>query len=582
MGNEALNCKSCGAALKPGSSVCECEYCGTLNILTGDTGKFINQLNRANKLRQDKEFDRAIKVYDDILAENTATADVLWSRTLCEYGIEYVPDPASSKYIPTLHRIKDESILNNSSYLEALKICDEKQKDSIEKEANIIADIQNKYLDIVSKETPYDVFICYKETDDSSNEQTEDSGIGLDLYERLVNYGLKVFFSRVTLQDKLGINYEPYIYGALKSSKVMVVIGTKAEYFISPWVKNEWSRFLKQMETDKQKQMFFACDDVEDLPRAFSGRQAQILNQPNSVQNLAYSVKNYLSQIGEKKEAKSNDISEVQKFTQQLAELERKNRSNLGGMFGASKPERTILDFIRNYPVPDTKKDCLDFMILATSNINYAVIQGQPNSADSFSVEQIKGRNEVWKAKAGMIYQKAKALFGNDPEFSQIGGLYDDMLRKIKTATTQEQKKRKNTLIICFSLLGFLFLMSFMMIFIGTCSLNHEEKVKESLPDHQLYVVVKSDPNLFLSTYDIEISIDGKEIGTVSNGKEFKKEVTVKEGEVRFEVEKVGDYDVDGYKYITVEGDTTFECHLKSKGSEIEIKDINITEGINK
>ena len=114
MGNESLNCKSCGAILKASSSVCECEYCGSLNILTGDTGKFINQLNRANKLRQDKEFDRALKVYDDILAENAPTADVLWSRVLCEYGIEYVPDPVSSKYIPTLHRIKDESILNNS------------------------------------------------------------------------------------------------------------------------------------------------------------------------------------------------------------------------------------------------------------------------------------------------------------------------------------------------------------------------------------------------------------------------------------------------------------------------------------
>lgn len=582
MGNEALNCKSCGAILKATSSVCECEYCGSLNILTGDTGKFINQLNRANKLRQDKEFDRALKVYDDILAENTPTADVLWARVLCEYGIEYVPDPVSSKYIPTLHRIKDESILNNSSYLEALKICDEKQKESIESEAKVISDIQNKYLDIVSKESPYDVFICYKETEDISSNQTEDSGIGLDLYERLVNYGFKVFFSRVTLQNKIGINYEPYIYGALKSSKVMVVIGTKAEYFTSPWVKNEWSRFLKQMENDKAKQMFFACDDVEDLPRAFSGRQAQLLNQPNAIQNLAFTIKNYLSQIGEKKASGSVELTEVQKFTKELAEMESKNRSNLGGVFGATKPERAILEFIRNYPVPDNKKDCLDFMILATSRINYAVIEGQPSSADSFSVEQIKGRNEVWKEKAGTIYQQSKALFGQDPEFVQVAGLYDSMLRKIKVATEKEKKKRTTLLGICFGLLALCFAVFPIMLFATTCSSKHEEKVKESLPDHQLYLVIKSDPNLFLSTYDIEINVNGKEVGTVANGKEFKKEITVKEGNVSLLFEKVGDGDVDGYKSITVEGDTTFECHLKSKGSEIEIKDISVTEGINK
>ena len=79
MGSEALICKCCGGALKTGTSICECEYCGALNIITGDYGRYINQLNRANKLRQDKEFDRALMVYDAILAENQPTADVLWS-----------------------------------------------------------------------------------------------------------------------------------------------------------------------------------------------------------------------------------------------------------------------------------------------------------------------------------------------------------------------------------------------------------------------------------------------------------------------------------------------------------------------
>lgn len=297
MGIDALNCKCCGATLKAGSSTCECEYCGAINIVTGDTGKFINQLNRANKLRQDKEFDRALKIYDEILSENSPSADVLWSRTLCEYGIEYVPDPSSSRFIPTLHRIKDESILNNTSYLEALELADGIQKETIEREAAVISKIQNEYLDIVSKEKPYDVFICYKETDDGTKLQTEDSGLALDLFDRLTNYGFKVFFARVTLQDKIGVNYEPYIFGALKSARVMVVIGTKADYFNSVWVKNEWGRFLKLMETDKNKQMFFACDDVEDLPRAFSGRQAQILNQPNAIQNLAFAVKRCLEQM---------------------------------------------------------------------------------------------------------------------------------------------------------------------------------------------------------------------------------------------------------------------------------------------
>ena len=65
-----------------------------------------------------------------------------------------------------------------------------------------------------------------------------------DLYHQLTNEGFKVFFSRITLEDKLGTAYEPYIFAALNSAKVMIVIGSKPEYFNAVWVKNEWSRYL--------------------------------------------------------------------------------------------------------------------------------------------------------------------------------------------------------------------------------------------------------------------------------------------------------------------------------------------------
>ena len=295
MSIEALNCQCCGATLKVAGSICECEYCGSTNIICGETGNYINLLNRANSLRQQCEFDRAFRVYDEILAQNPPSADVLWAQTLCEYGIEYVQDPGSNRYIPTMHRIKDDRILASSTYLEAIKLADSTQKEKLVASAEEIQQIQDEYLNIASNEKPYDVFICYKETDDDTQKQTEDSGLALDLYERLENYGYKVFFSRVTLQDKIGVNFEPYIFAALKSAIVMVVIGTRQEYFEATWVKNEWSRFLKLRENDKTKQLFFACDNIEDLPRTFSQRQAQLLTEPNSIQNLAYNIKKYIT-----------------------------------------------------------------------------------------------------------------------------------------------------------------------------------------------------------------------------------------------------------------------------------------------
>ena len=302
MNVEALSCQCCGAPLKLGNSVCTCDYCGTTNIVSGSTGKYIDLLNRANKLRQQCEFDRAFRVYDEILAENGSFVDVLWAQTLCEYGIEYVQDPTSGRYMPTLHRIKDESILNSDSFNEAVSMADDAQKAELKNAAMEIAKIQDDYLNIAAGEKPYDVFICYKETDDETEKRTEDSDIALKLYKKLESYGLKVFFSRITLQDKLGVNYEPYIFAALKSATVMTVIGTKPEYFSAVWVRNEWSRFYKLRELNERKLMLFACNDVDDLPPVFRQKQAQLLTEPDAIENLSENIRDYVFKImGENK-----------------------------------------------------------------------------------------------------------------------------------------------------------------------------------------------------------------------------------------------------------------------------------------
>ena len=93
----------------------------------------------------------------------------------------------------------------------------------------------------------------------------------------MTNEGFKVFFSRITLEDKLGTAYEPYIFAALNSAKVMVVLGTKPEYFNAVWVKNEWSRYLALIKAGQKKILIPAYKDMDpyDLPEEFSHLQAQ-------------------------------------------------------------------------------------------------------------------------------------------------------------------------------------------------------------------------------------------------------------------------------------------------------------------
>ncbi len=114
-----------------------------------------------------------------------------------------------------------------------------------------------------------------------------------DLYHQLTQEGLKVFFSRITLEDKIGEAYEPYIFAALNSAKVMVVLGTKPEYFKAVWVRNEWSRFLSQIKAGAKKSLVPAYKDMDpyDLPDEFSNLQAQDMSKLGFMQDLIRGIK---------------------------------------------------------------------------------------------------------------------------------------------------------------------------------------------------------------------------------------------------------------------------------------------------
>ena len=150
------------------------------------------------------------------------------------------------------------------------------------------------------------MFICYKETDNSGR-RTQDSVLANDLYHQLTQEGFKVFFSRITLEDKLGTAYEPYIFAALNSAKVMVVLGTKPEYFNAVWVKNEWSRYLSLVKNSNGKKMLIpAYKDMDpyDLPEEFSHLQAQDMSKLGFMQDLIRGIKKIVSAGAPKAEVK--------------------------------------------------------------------------------------------------------------------------------------------------------------------------------------------------------------------------------------------------------------------------------------
>ncbi|GEM_PF-1286111 len=205
-----------------------------------DDEKRANLYNRANHFRRNNDYDKAMSIYEQILNEDQTDSEAYWSIVLCRYGVEYVEDPATQKRVPTINRTQFTSVFMDENFKSALSYADEEQKKVYMAEAEANDKIQQNILTISNSEEPFDVFICYKENDENG-QRTPDSVLAADLYYGLTNEGFKVFFSRITLEDKLGTAYEPYIFSALNSAKVMIVLGTKAEYFNAVWVKNEWS-----------------------------------------------------------------------------------------------------------------------------------------------------------------------------------------------------------------------------------------------------------------------------------------------------------------------------------------------------
>ena len=420
-----FKCKMCGGNVEfeEGASVGVCDSCGTKQTLPKlDDDKKANLYDRANHFRRNNDYDKAAGIYEQILNEDNTDAEAYWSLVLCRYGIEYVEDPTSHKRIPTVNRAQFTSIYMDEDYKSALKYADGYQKVIYEQEAKAIDEIQKGILEISSKEEPFDVFICYKETDNSGR-RTPDSVLANDLYHQLTQEGFKVFFARITLEDKLGTAYEPYIFAALNSSKVMVALGTKPEYFNAVWVKNEWSRYLALIKNGEKKMLIPAYKDMDpyDLPEEFSHLQAQDMGKLGFMQDLIRGIRKILNADEEKptvvretvvasgnanvqpllKRAfmflEDGDFKSADEYCEKVLDIDPENgHAYLGKLMAELKVK-----------VQEKLKDCAE-PFDESNNYQKAVRYSSKEIADTLKgyVETIKNRKENARKKA--IYESAK------------------------------------------------------------------------------------------------------------------------------------------------------------------------------
>lgn len=343
---EELLCAVCGGQIEVNSTetLGTCLYCGTVNTISANYKKKQNLFNKATHLRLNRDFHRSMKTYEKLLDEDHTDAEAHWGLVLSRYGIEYVKDNKSGEYLPTLHRMQNKSILSDIDYKDALTYARPGARRIYEERAHRIDDIYKKYETITRNEPSYDVFICYKETDENTGKHTKDSVFAHEIYTALTREGLKVFFARKTLEGKLGLDFEPLIFSALNSAKVMVVVATSLENVNAVWVRNEWERYLELCEeenSDKNIIPVYYGITAYDLPDELSSKQSLNMENLGFMQDLLDGIKK-LSQRKENGKFKEMENGGDSRLVQNAATYLKLNNYEMA--------DETYTQIIKEYP----------------------------------------------------------------------------------------------------------------------------------------------------------------------------------------------------------------------------------------
>lgn len=165
--------------------------------------------------------------------------------------------------------------------------------------------------------------------------------------------------------------------------------------------------------------------EIRDARSSSSVRElAQKLERIEAERMAPIEEKKSLMKMVFGKDFKEED--EVEEAQERFDEHKRQQKANL----------------IINFSVPNTREDILEFMILASSNID--VKKGIDDEV-----------TKAWLSKLDQVYEKARLMLGNSPSFSQIKYIYERKKAQIKN------RKFKGLATACFIVGGYILLMSF-------------------------------------------------------------------------------------------------------------------------
>lgn len=170
--------------------------------------------------------------------------------------------------------------------------------------------------------------------------------------------------------------------------------------------------------------------------------------------------------------------SSVQEFAKEIAAIEasRPPKEKVKSFREIFLNDQTVIDetdsrianAIQNFPIPNTKEDIMEFMILTSANINTEAFGVVETTKEEKRKKTIA---DAWLSKAKQVYVKARNSYGSDPDFQQIEDLYQSCVQDVG----KQKKKRALKNFWLFAWIPLAWLLIFVFAFGNTSSTNRDE-----------------------------------------------------------------------------------------------------------
>lgn len=292
-----MRCKSCGEpldalAMASTDGLVECPCCHNVYTLPKKEIKpaTLDCLRQGEHDLDTCRFDDAYTAYSKATEYDGCEPEAYWGMALAEFKVQYIKDGINNRLQPICHEFISRAFVDNKNYQTALKYATDKQKLEYINKAKAIDYIRNKFTELKKSGLDYDCFICVKVTDDETKEPTRDAHFADGIYDHLKEKGVAPFYSEKDIRTATGDDYEARILYALYVSSCMLIVCSKEEYLRTPWVQNEYTRFLSLINNDEKENssvtFVFKDNPIEKLPGKNGKIQGIDLGKPDAYNRI--------------------------------------------------------------------------------------------------------------------------------------------------------------------------------------------------------------------------------------------------------------------------------------------------------